>query len=222
MHSEGRSTPGRGLGSLTRSEAHRGSQGLYKRASFRTSSRDSPVSLSNPVVHAWGTLGGSRMHKGRPYPFHQRYYATEAWFWPGYPPWKMHLTAGQFLPPPWNVLIPGEAMISTPGICSDNSKEITFTWSWIIGELTRQIVATMDCHQIEKTLYARWRMSIGDGEAWWSTALKLQSYPQRVVAVSEWDHCVPAPPYTSAAGPAITLRPATYAEGGSPWDDTPI
>lgn len=157
------------------------------------------------------------MHSGRPYPYHPSYWATEAWFYRGFVPFKLHAeTTGACAPPfsivpyPWNAL-------SDPGTVSPDCKVITYEIAIFPPDAYPALIVSMDLLVIDGDRKARWRATLRDGGGAWGTAFALQTYPQRLVLVDGFDYVVPAPPYTGAQGPPIKLRPATYAEGGSPW-----
>jgi hypothetical protein len=170
------------------------------------------------LAHACGEQEKTAVHRGNPYPRHPTYWATEAWFWPGFMPWKMYASADGLLAPPWNIMPPDWGGLSDAGVPSIDAKEILYTWT--VTDVPWPFVLKVRCDKaiVLGGSKARWEMMIGDGTVVWSTAFLLQDFPQRHVYARFWEFCVPAPPYTSAAGPPIEVRPATYAEGGSPWD----
>jgi hypothetical protein len=157
------------------------------------------------------------MHKGRPYPFHPSYWSTEAWFYHGFMPWKMFGDVTGSLMPPWNALDPSWSGISDPGIVNSDRTIIRYHFDITPPSFATDLDVNCELSIISGTKWARWRAYIGDGGPAWSEAILLQDFPQRVVLADGFDFALPAPPYTSAAGPPLRFRPATYAEGGSPW-----
>lgn len=157
------------------------------------------------------------MHKGKTYPYHPDRWSALAWFWPGYIPWKMRMEVVGVQPPPWNVVVPGSNGISEPGYSLDDGQSMSYNFALQGDDRIIEYVLTLD-RLSENGIFARWRLSIKpqDGSPW-ATAYALQPYPQLEVGLQSFDYSLPSPPYTSAAGPRIAMRPANYAEGGDPW-----
>lgn len=158
------------------------------------------------------------MHRGKIYPYHPAFWTAPAWFWPGFVPWKLRATVGDTLPPPWNVLFDGLVSVSEPGEPSADYGSVEYLIPCPPLANLYQLVVTLDLHGTGANRSARWRMTIGQNGIGWATAFALQPYPQYLCKCESWDYTIPAPPYTSASGPDIVLLPATYAQGGSPWD----
>lgn len=157
------------------------------------------------------------MHVGRAYPYHPSYWSGMAWFWPGWVPWKVHCELGQVAPPPFSILPFPWSGLSGPGEADDDGAAIDYTIR-VYPELEEPyLVLTLDRSDVLGVAYARWRCTLRDGGGAWGTAFLLQEFPQRVVSCPGFEYVVPAPPYTGTGGPEIRIRPATYAEGGSPF-----
>lgn len=159
----------------------------------------------------------SMPHDGRHYPFCVEYWATEGWFWPGFVPYKLVGLALPPLNPPWNVLLIGWTGVSDPVQVSTDVKTVSYTFhpTGSMGGLV--LVVSLDKIGVLESRQCRWRATIGDGVSWWATAYLMQDYPQYAVAANGFDYSLPSPPYTSDDGPNLQFRPATYAEGGSPY-----
>lgn len=157
------------------------------------------------------------MHKGRTYPFLPRYWATEAWFWPGFVPWRFLLHTTGPLTPPWNAIPTGIDLLSDAGDSSTNIKQPAWAFDASHDGFTCLLDLVLDKITDITGSYARWRLFISNGGPAWAVGIALQPYPQYVVNLPRFDFSLPTPPYTSPAGPLISVRPATYAEGGSPW-----
>lgn len=157
------------------------------------------------------------MHAGRPYPYHPEYWATEAWFYRGFVPFKLKGTLTATANPPWNIMPPGWTGVSDPGVTSMGGKEITYEFAVFPPGAFPQLLVTMDKHILGSDSKARWRCTLSGSGGPWATAVLLQPFPQRVVLANGFDYSLPAPPYTSAVGPPLRFEPADYDEGGSPW-----
>ncbi len=157
------------------------------------------------------------MHAGRQYPYHPDYWSTEAWFWRGHVPFKLHAETTDVTVPPFSIIPFPWSALSDPGQPSDDRKSITYEIAVFPPAAYPALIVTMDLLKSEPEWQARWRATLRDGGGAWGTAFLLQPYPQRVVLAERFDYVVPSPPYTGSQGPPIKLRPATYAEGGSPW-----
>lgn len=159
------------------------------------------------------------MHVGKSYPYHPNFWTAPAWFWPGWIPWKMHGTLSEPAGPPFSVMPFPWSAISTPGEASDDGTFVDYTLRLIEGEEFPYLALTLDRHEILGEPYARWRCQLRDGAGSWGTAFLLQSFPQKTIFCPGFEYVVPTPPYTGSAGPKIVFRPATFAEGGSPFPD---
>lgn len=159
------------------------------------------------------------MHVGRPYPYNLIYYATEAWFWPGFVPHKLwgELTASPL--PPFNVMPFPWTGISDPGVVSADEKLVTYEFAVFPPAAYPALFVSLDRITLLGEYKARWRATLADGSGAWGTAFLIQDYPQRVVYANGFDYTVPAPPYTGAQGPPFRFRPALYSEGGTPYPD---
>lgn len=159
------------------------------------------------------------MHRGRPYPRHPTYWATEAWFWPGFVPWKLRLDTTVLYTEPWNQIPLDFGGISFPGY--HDSKPLVMAYDFLIlaGSPPLTLRVFLDRVGAFPNWKARWRCEIGRN---WltveSTAYLIQPYPQLEVKADNFQYCVPVPPYTDTAGVTLHFRPATYAQGGSPYD----
>lgn len=159
------------------------------------------------------------MHRGRPYPRHPTYWGTEAWFFPGYVPWKMRLDVTVNYGEPWNQIPIDFGGVSFPGY--HNPRPLVMAYDFLVKpgtpDLTLRVL--LDRIGVSPNFYARWKCEIGGNYTdVYSTAFLLQPYPQKVVKADLFPYCVPLPPYTYTGPVTLHFRPATYAEGGTPYD----
>lgn len=156
-------------------------------------------------------------HKGRTYPYAVHYWATEGWFWPGFVPWRMHLLFASAPGLPWSLLSPGTELISDPVIYQNRDRRARYTFTIVSGLV---YVLTVDLQVVSKGIngLVSWFLTMKQASVVQGTAMELQPYPQRVVfsdaTIQTYPGCV------SGGGVCPTgyvFRPATYAEGGSPY-----
>jgi hypothetical protein len=158
------------------------------------------------------------MHRGRTYPYHPTYWATEAWFWPGYLPWKMHFKMGTGAESPWDQIDEGYEAVSGIGQHNPRPNELFYSIPLSLS-LFPNLLLVVDKWIFAGVPYARWRCGLIEyGPVEVSSALALQTFPQRIVAINKFDSCLSVQPYTSTAGPPLIFRPASYAQGNSPWN----
>lgn len=155
------------------------------------------------------------MHKGRIYPFHPVYWATEGWMWPGYVPWKLGLEVFATPLPPWNLYLSGYGEISQPGVVSTNRQAVTYDFTHFAPSWG--IIVTLDTILLSAVKYARWRMTLVSGAITYSQAIATQPAMHKTVFCNVWPIVIPSPPYTPTASPPFQITPAIYSQGGSPW-----
>lgn len=159
------------------------------------------------------------MHKGNPYPYHPTYWATRAWFYRGFVPWKLKGTMTDEGCPPWNIIPEGWTGISDPGVIELNGEAVTYEFAIDPPNAYPNLYVTLDFSIVGNERKARWRCTVGSGGVGWATGFLFQEFPQRVVYANGFEYSLPAPPYTCDDGPPLRFEPATYADGGSPWPD---
>ena len=157
------------------------------------------------------------MHAGRQYPFHPTYWATEAWFWPSFVPWKLTAQRSSTDRYPWNAADLDTPKVSAPAVISSNRKVASFSIDVSSPMLPCYLTVAMDKFTVSGTDTARWRMTINFGGTVEYTAYKLQAFPQRNVLCDSWDFVLPDDLPGGTPLPNIVLIPATYADGGTPW-----
>lgn len=155
------------------------------------------------------------MHKGSAYPYHPTFYATEAFFWPGYLPWKMVLDVTATGTPPWNIYPSLYQEISIPGVVSASGHTVTYDFTAHVPGYGLRLV--IDDYVDAGWLNARWRLQLISGIAMWAFASNLQPTPLRSVFCNRWPIYAGSIPYPAVGPPPYLLRPAIYLEGGSPW-----
>ena len=158
------------------------------------------------------------MHKGRTYPYAPKFWATEAWFWPGFVPWKMFFERGISDGDPWNQIPIGYTKVSNEVFYTTDAKEASWVWPLDDIAVGLALAVTLSKTSVGATRFAFAGISLNDPSAITpSLASTLQTYPQDVVFVPNFFQLVPTPPYSYVGDVNISIRPATYAEGGSPW-----
>lgn len=119
---------------------------------------------------------------------------------------------------PWNQIAQGTELISDAGVpSSPRPTEITYEITVLGGSPPLRMLLTLDKWAFAGNTYSRWRCRLLLGFTEQSEALAVQPFPQYTVAVDRFLQNVPSFPYTSIAGPPLYFRPATYAQGGSPY-----
>jgi len=157
------------------------------------------------------------MHRGRPYPYHKTYWATEAWFWPGFVPHKMHLEMGVGAVEPWNVIPQGHKAVSEVGTHADPPKIMRYHYD-LETEPQAKLDVYLDKFEFGGRWYARWRAVLEVyGIVYTATATALQAYPQLVVSIDRFDESYDVLHGFVVPGPPLILRPATYVQGGDPY-----
>jgi len=169
-------------------------------------------------AHALPVPKGHAMHCGRDYPYHPTYWATEAWFYRGFVPWKLYGQMYGEASPPWNIIPYGWSGISDPGYVDPDDQTINYEFAIDPPNAYPNMIVSLDLAIVGGVKKARWRASVGSGGSYWATAVLLQEFPQRVVHAHGFDYSLPAPPYTSALGPPLDLIPASYEDGGQPFE----
>jgi hypothetical protein len=159
------------------------------------------------------------MHRGLAYPYHPEYFATEAWFWRGFVPWKLHGRATATLFPPWTLIPSGWTGISDAGVVSADRTVITYRFVYLSIPVDYAFSVSMQRTGAPGNYKASWGIKIPDVGPSWAVAFLDQGFPQRSVFCPGFPFFTPAPPYTPDTGPALEFRPALYAEGGSPWQN---
>lgn len=158
------------------------------------------------------------MHRGRSYPFYPDYWATEAWFWPGFVPWKIRASLPIAASPPWDPLgYPFDA-VSDAGVVVSDRTQISYHWSLIPPATATDLEVSLEMITVSDVQYARWKAKLLSGMIEVADAWLYQDFPQRVVSTGGnlWNLVnspVLIPPFLN-----LVCLPATYAEGGSPWD----
>lgn len=160
-------------------------------------------------------------HKGRPYPYHPDYWSTEAWFWPGYVPWKLKGLRVDAKDDPWDFCIFPNPQISEAGIPSTDRKVMSYTFNIGTGCLVTMIVVEMDLQGGHPGGLARWTVTAIYWDATSDTEVKTQEFPQRVVDSPVFEFEVPDPGCEPFDLVFVKFQPASYEEGGTPWERVP-
>lgn len=157
------------------------------------------------------------MHAGKLYPYHPNYWATEAWFWRGEVPFKMH---GRCFAEPtagWTLVPLGWEGVSDPGVPSSDSKYIEYEFAIDPPGAFPSLLVRLEKSSLNGEAKAMWRVQLVGSGGVIDTAWRFQAFPQYEVfcsGLTTWTP--PAPPSAGQAVP-LEFRPATYAEGGTPW-----
>jgi len=156
------------------------------------------------------------VHKGRSYPFLWWYWATEAWFWPGFVPWKFRAAWSSFLLPPFDAL--GNSFVGTSGGGTVVSDRTQAAWAWTVSVSPNVYTLRLSMEQIEVSgvKYARSKLdfALASGGPLLGEAWLYQDFPQYAIDLNNkrWglvNLVVPPAPYLS-----LDLRPANYSEAG--------
>jgi hypothetical protein len=156
-------------------------------------------------------------HDGRHYPYLPFYWATEAWFWPGFVPWRMIVEQLDTTPPFWGCSLVSSIPPSLPGATNPDCTEVSYQFESDGFCLVSGFNLTMRRTGVPGAFKAVWNVQsfYWDGSS--ETQDLEQSYPQRVVESPAFVIHVPS----LDPGPAIRMRghflPANYEEGGSPY-----
>ena len=155
------------------------------------------------------------MHKGRAYPYHPSYWATECFFYPGFLPWKLTLDVTATGTPPWNIYPALYQEISNPGTISPGGQRMVY--EFVAHAAFYGLIVTIETFFVSGVKNARWKMQLVSGVAGWAMAINFQPSPIRQVFNNTWPIFAGSIPYPVVGAPPYLLRPATYIEGGSPW-----
>jgi hypothetical protein len=157
------------------------------------------------------------MHAGRRYPFARKYWTTQAWFWPGFLPWKMCLHSKASTWFPYSQLPDDLDWISDEVTYNPNATIATYKWD-LATPSPMHLVMELDMLTGPLLKYARW-LGVLETIGIPDRRLEcLQAFPQRKVLSYAVLQMVP--PSISGCPAGIIpweFRPATYAQGGSPW-----
>lgn len=158
------------------------------------------------------------MHRGKTYPYLPEYWSTEAWFFPGFVPWKMWVESGGNLEGAWMNLPQDFVCVTDPGIPGPTYFNPLWEHLFYVSEdeVLLQIFLSKGYHA--EVPIAQWDLRL------WVNGLQVaggraaQSYPQFQVYVTD-PELRRIDDEGNDLGPLdLLIRPATYAEGGSPWD----
>jgi hypothetical protein len=155
------------------------------------------------------------MHAGRGYAYHPTFWATEAWFWPGFVPWKLRFNAHNNSQPPWSIYPAGYGEISQPGVVSADGHVIRYEFTAHI--LLYGLIVTLEKRTALGVDFARWRCELVSGAITWGIAVNPQPYPQRLVFNRFWPFIFGTPAYPTPAAPNYQFDCPTWPESGSPW-----
>lgn len=157
------------------------------------------------------------MHRGRSYPFMPDRWAALAWFWPGCVPWKVWLVCDHPSDFPWEHLgnIAGQA--SDAGIVAADGTSVDYGLGG--GLLPAGVTLDVICERgmVAGLLTAKWRVQLYESGILTGYGIANQPYPQNQFFIDRWDDTLSPGGSTMGPPPPITIRPATYAEGGSPY-----
>lgn len=157
------------------------------------------------------------MHLGKYYPFHPRYWCTEAWFWPGFVPWKMLGQTVATNAPPWDVVGTWYPTTSDVGNPSTDAKKIEYHWTMFPPNGDGDLVLTLDLAEYSGLKYARWKLEYIPTAGPILVAFLFQPFPQRLIDATGVQLWSTEDPTIPPDGPTFVFGPATYAEGGSPY-----
>jgi len=158
------------------------------------------------------------MHKGRQYPYFPDYWATEAWFWPGFAPWKLTASNNTLASGPWNRLGLITDVVSGAGFCVPDCTQISYLFDLPPTSAADTLLVSLEMVVDNGVRYARWKAVLKTGSSIDAEAWLYQQFPQTIVfagAPPGWNiynYILPTPPFLN-----LVCEPATYTQGGSPW-----
>jgi hypothetical protein len=158
------------------------------------------------------------MHIGRAYPWIPAYYATECQFWPGYVPWKFWGTAPVLNPHPWDGIPTNWAQLSGQGDTVVDCTQAFWDLPIPTPSPLSNLALSIEMEVIGGKRYAVWKAIVYTFITPIASAWYFLSYPQYSCAVPVAQWWSVHDPLVSPTGPWLGFRPATYEEGGSPWD----
>ena len=152
------------------------------------------------------------MHKGRLFPYHPTYWATNAWFWPGYVPWKIAIVISSGQPSPWDI-VPAATYITEPGITSSPIPNgIIYRTS--SGGASWQLELGLDSVGEWPGWQGRWSLSLSRPVGSPALVRKISPAPLYSVTNSDWPIRYLVDPYSTPSAPNARVRAATWAETG--------
>lgn len=157
------------------------------------------------------------MHKGLDYPFHPKYWATEAWFWPGFVPWKMTFNGSVGNTYPWSAVWTSYNMVSDAGVVTPDSLKVRYSWEINVIGVADVMKLQLELAEISGVQYAHRHVWLELADVDIAHLYHFQTFPQRRCVVSGPGWMESDDPSDTAADQWLEFRPTTYAEGGSPW-----
>lgn len=157
------------------------------------------------------------MHRGRSYPFLPNYWTAPAWFWPGWVPWKLVLDGPGASSGPWAAVGALAARVSNAGIPDLPGDSVAYQFDLVPGPAGLTMTVTLYRGGVYPDLSAEWYASLVPAVGVGAIAFATQSYPQTVVDLPTFTSAQIAGSGLPCAPPDYHARPASYAEGGSPW-----
>jgi len=160
-------------------------------------------------------------HKGRPYPYHPMYWATEAWFYPGFVPWKMMATQVGGARPYFGCVFGSPDPMSDPAFVPDNG----FFALYEFNPITDCLIQYMNVY-LYKTgsglaSKAEWFFNVIYWDGSPDSQVMDQDYPQRLVLSPIFTMTIPNPDPGPAIIQYVQFYPANYEQGGSPYARVP-
>lgn len=157
-------------------------------------------------------------HLGRISPFHPTYWATLGWFWPGFVPWKLFVSLGFNLNPPWNRLPDFEEFVTDEGFHDD--LPLSMNWVGYPDFRSEGAGAALIVFDTESAPPHNCRVFFelyDDTGTLVADATSILSRPQRTSTVNTWTVAHEYPSGAECILPDMLIRGATYDEGGSPF-----
>lgn len=160
-------------------------------------------------------------HKGRPYPFHPSYWSTEAWFYPGFVPWKMIAEQVGGLRPFFGCSFGSPDPISEPGVPSYDSTSIEYDFEPVNDCLVIFFQLTLLKVGSGTSSKAAWVLVSIYWDHTSEYQIMEQDYPQRVVLSPAFLLSIPNPDVGPTIFQYVQFSPADYEKGGSPYPRNP-
>jgi hypothetical protein len=156
-------------------------------------------------------------HDGRSYPFNPEFWVAPAWFWPGFVPWKLHAKnlSPEFAP--WDGIPLGWEGVSDAAVIDPAGAFIDYFFPQPVPHDSNTFRVRLSRLGDLPGATARWEIFCTAEGPVFAYAVVDQAYPQRIVFCPTWIDFEGFLGYGSGLGPFLECRPATYAEGGSPY-----
>jgi hypothetical protein len=162
------------------------------------------------------------MHLGREYPFHPEYWATECCFWPAFVPWKMIFEGFGPYPGAWSVLENPLGVVSDAGLVTTDRKTISWHASLPSSTPATDLELSLALATYAGEKYGRFQWRLYNNLVDIAFAYYWQAFPIVLFncgGYAAWLFDQPIQPNPPPYPFALSMCPARYDEGGSPYPE---